>query len=178
MANIHFTPLRIGTSNAAGERISSVDPLLSRTNYFDGQLLKAADLARDQIYLDERLLELGQVFGAGIVRGLEPSLHSGHLLEVSPGIAIAPSGRVLQLSNTALRIDLLDSGLIATLNDGRIRSPARGLHALALTHTQVVDGVAEAFPKDLSTPRAPHVAAWAEGVELRQIGRASCRERV
>ena len=167
MANIHFTPLRIGTSNAAGERISSVDPLLSRTNYFDGQLLKAADLNRDQIYLDERLLELGQVFGAGIVRGLEPSLHSGHLLEISPGIAIAPSGRVLQLSNTALRIDLLDSGLIATLNDGRIRSPARGLHALALTHTQVVDGVAEAFPKDLSTPRAPHVAAWAEGVELR-----------
>lgn len=167
MANIHFTPLRIGTSNAAGERISSVDPLLSRTNYFDGQLLKAADLARDQIYLDERLLELGQVFGAGIVRGLEPSLHSGHLLEVSPGIAIAPSGRVLQLSNTALRIDLLDSGLIATLNDGRFRGPARGLHALALTHTQVVDGVAEAFPKDLSTARVPHVAAWAEGVELR-----------
>ncbi|BAL26835.1 hypothetical protein [Azoarcus sp. KH32C] len=167
MANIRFTPLRIGTTNAAGERISSIDPLLSRTNYFDGQLLKASDLNRDQIYLDERLLELGQVFGAGIVRGLDLSLQSGHLLQVAPGIAIAPSGRVLQLANTPLTIDLLNSGLIATLNDGRFRSYARGLYALALTHAEVVDGVAEAFPKDLAAPRVPHVAAWAEGVELR-----------
>jgi hypothetical protein len=167
MANIRFTPLRIGTTNAAGERISSIDPLLSRTNYFDGQLLKASDLNRDQIYLDERLLELGQVFGSGIVRGLDLSLQSGHLLQVTPGIAIAPSGRVLQLANTPLTIDLLNSGLIATLNDGRFRSYARGLYALALTHAEVVDGVAEAFPKDLAAPRVPHVAAWAEGVELR-----------
>lgn len=167
MANIRFTPLRIGTTNAAGERISSIDPLLSRTNYFDGQLLKASDLNRDQIYLDERLLELGQVFGAGIVRGLDLSLQSGHILRVEPGIAIAPSGRVLQLANTPLTIDLLNSGLIATLNDGRFRSYARGLYALALTHAEVVDGVAEAFPKDLAAPRRPHVAAWAEGVELR-----------
>lgn len=167
MANIRFTPLRIGTTNAAGERISSIDPLLSRTNYFDGQLLKASDLNRDQIYLDERMLELGQVFGSGIVRGLDVSLRAGHLVEVSPGIAIAPSGRVLQLSNTPLTIDLLNSGLIATLNDGRFRSYARGLYALALTHAEVVDGVAEAFPKDLAAPRRPHVAAWAEGVELR-----------
>ncbi|AKU14560.1 hypothetical protein AzCIB_4674 [Azoarcus sp. CIB] len=167
MANIRFTPLRIGTTNAAGERISSIDPLLSRTNYFDGQLLKASDLNRDQIYLDERLLELGQVFGSGIVRGLDISLQSGHILRVESGIAIAPSGRVLQLANTPLTIDLLNSGLIATLNDGRFRSYARGLYALALTHAEVVDGVAEAFPKDLAAPRRPHVAAWAEGVELR-----------
>lgn len=167
MANIRFTPLRIGTTNAAGERISSIDPLLSRTNYFDGQLLKASDLNRDQIYLDERMLELGQVFGTGIVRGLDLSLRAGHLLDVLPGIAIAPSGRVLQLANTPLTIDLLNSGLIATLNDGRFRSYARGLYALALTHAEVVDGIAEAFPKDLAAPRRPHVAAWAEGVELR-----------
>ena len=64
MANIHFTPLRIGTSNSAGERISSVDPLLSRTNYFDGQLLKAADLNRDQIYLDDAVdLILSHTYG-------------------------------------------------------------------------------------------------------------------
>lgn len=169
MATIHFTPLRTGTTNAAGERISSIDPLLSRTNYFDGQLLKASDLNRDQIYLDERLLELGQVFGAGIVRGLEPSLKSGHVLEVAPGIAIAPSGRVLQLNDTPLTIDLLDSGLIATLNDGRFRSHARGLYALALTHAEMIDGIAEAYPKDLSAPRTPHVSAWAEGVELRLV---------
>ncbi|MFT3758140.1 methyltransferase type 11 [Thauera sp.] len=167
MANIRFTPLRAGTTNAAGERISSIDPLLSRTNYFDGQLLKASDLNRDQIYLDERLLELGQVFGAGIVRGLEPSLRSGHVVEVTPGIAIAPSGRVLQLNGGPLTIDLLDSGLIATLNDGRFRSYARGLYALALTHAETIDGVAEAYPKDLAAARTPHVSAWAEGVELR-----------
>lgn len=167
MANIRFTPLRAGTTNVAGERISSIDPLLSRTNYFDGQLLKAADLNRDQIYLNERLLELGQVFGPGIVRGLEPSLQSGHVLNITPGIAIAPSGRVLQLSDSPLTINLLDSGLIATLNGGRFRSHARGLYALVLTHAQTVDGVAEAYPQDLAAARIPQVSAWAEGVELR-----------
>ncbi|MBP0622465.1 hypothetical protein [Cupriavidus consociatus] len=167
MANIRFTPLRLGTTNVAGERISSIDPLLSRTNYFDGQLLKAADLNRDQIYLDERMLELGQVFGAGIVRGLDISLQAAHILQVEPGIAIAPSGRVLQLNGQPLTIDLLNLGLIATLNNGRVRSYARGLYALALSHATVVDGVAEAFPQDLATRRTPHVAAWAEGVELR-----------
>jgi hypothetical protein len=167
MANIRFTPLRPGTTNAAGERISSIDPLLSRTNYFDGQLLKASDLNRDQIYLDERMLELGQVVGPGIVRGLDISLQNGHVVQVEPGIAIAPSGRVLELNDRPLTIDLLNLGLIATLNDGRVRSYARGLYALALTYASVVDGLAEAYPRDLAAPRTPQVAAWAEGVELR-----------
>jgi hypothetical protein len=57
---INFQPFAPGTTGSDGNRLGSIDPRLSRTNYFDGQLLKASDLTRDQIYLDERLLELGQ----------------------------------------------------------------------------------------------------------------------
>ena len=85
--DISFIPFRPGTSNADGQRIAVIDPRLRRTHYFDGQLLKASDLTRDQIYLDERLLELGQAFGSGIVRGLALSRPSSQVLRIAPGIA-------------------------------------------------------------------------------------------
>lgn len=164
--DIRFVPLETGTSAAGAQRIAQIDPRLRRTNYFDGQLLKASDLTRDQIYLDERLLELGQAFGGGIVRGLAVSRPGGQRLRVSPGIAVAPSGRVLQLAEAALEIDLADSTRLATLNDGRLTRLPRGLYLLALARAEVIDGVAEAYPRDLAAPRVPRVAAFAEGVQL------------
>jgi len=164
--DISFVPIQTGTSAPGAQRIAVIDPRLRRTNYFDGQLLKASDLTRDQIYLDERLLELGQAFGGGIVRGLAVSRPVGQLLRVSPGIAVAPSGRVLELADTALDIDLADSARLATLNDGRVTRLARGLYILALAHAEVIDGIAEAYPRDLAAPRIPRVAAFAEGVQL------------
>lgn len=164
--DIRFVPLETGTAAAAARRIAVIDPRLRRTNYFDGQLLKASDLTRDQIYLDERLLELGQAFGGGIVRGLAVSRPSAQRLRVSPGIAVAPSGRVLELSDSALDIDLTDSARLATLNDGRLSRLPRGLYVLALARAEVVDGVAEAYPRDLAAPRVPQVSAYAEGVQL------------
>ena len=53
------------------ERIADIDPRLTRTNYFDGRLLTAEDLTRDQIYLDQRLREVGQTMGHGVMQGLE-----------------------------------------------------------------------------------------------------------
>ena len=164
--DISFTPFRPGTSNADGQRIAVIDQRLRRTNYFDGQLLKASDLTRDQIYLDERLLELGQAVGSGIVRGLALSRPQPQVLRIAPGIAVAPSGRVLELSDTALDIDLADAARLATLNDGRIQRLPRGLYLLALTRAEVIDGVAEAFPRDLASARMPRVSSYAEGVQL------------
>ena len=163
--DIKFVPMSTGTTNAALERISSIDPRLSRTNYFDGQLLQASDLNRDQIYLDERVLELGQVLGQGIAQGLETSLVDFRRLHIEPGLAVAPSGRVLQLSR-ALDLDLLDSAFIATLNQGSYRRFQRGLYAVVLQFVEVVDGVAEAYPADLATRRKAQVSSYAEGVEV------------
>ncbi len=163
---INFQPFALGTTGTDGNRMGSIDPRLSRTNYYDGQLLKASDLTRDQIYLDERLLELGQSFGSGIAEGLELSLVDDHLLRVGPGLAIAPSGRVLQLSGRSLQADLQNSALIATLNQGVYRHFQRGLYAVALQHAEVVSGVAEAYPADLESRRQWRVSAYSEGVEL------------
>ncbi len=169
MTTISFQPYAPGTSDSAGNRIGSIDPRLSRTHYFDGQLLKASDLTRDQIYLDERLLEMGQVLGSGISQGLEVELIKNQLLRLHPGIAVAPSGRVLQLSGKTLEIDLQDSGFIADLNQGLYRRFNRGLYAVALKYAEVVDGVAEAYPADLASRRSWQVSSYAEGVELTLI---------
>ncbi|MEY2689231.1 MAG: hypothetical protein RL375_3430 [Pseudomonadota bacterium] len=163
---INFQPIATGSTGADGNRLGSIDPRLSRTNYFDGQLLKASDLTRDQIYLDERLLEVGQAFGSGIAQGLQLTLDGNQVLEVQPGLAIAPSGRVLQLSGRTLRADLRDSARVSTLNQGAVRRLARGLYAVALQHAEVVSGVAEAYPADLASRRQLRVSAYAEGVEL------------
>jgi hypothetical protein len=169
MTTITFHPYAPGITDSAGNRLGSIDPRLSRTNYFDGQLLKASDLTRDQIYLDERLLEMGQVLGSGIAQGLEVELVDNHILRLQPGIAVAPSGRVLQLSGTTLEINLQDSGFIADLNKGRYRRFSRGLYAIALKYAEVVDGVTEAYPADLASRRSWQVSSYAEGVELALI---------
>ncbi len=169
MTTISFQPYAPGTSDSVGNRIGSIDPRLSRTNYFDGQLLKASDLTRDQIYLDERLLEMGLVLGSGISQGLEVELIKNQLLRLHPGIAVAPSGRVLQLSGKTLEIDLQDSGFIADLNQGLYRRFNRGLYAVALKYAEVVDGVAESYPADLASRRSWQVSSYAEGVELTLI---------
>ena len=168
MANtLQFQPYAPGTTaTAGGARLGSIDPRLSRTNYFDGQLLKATDLTRDQIYLDERLLELGQAFGAGIAEGLDLDIADGRYVRVQPGLAIAPSGRVLKLSGRVLEADLQNSALIASLNNGAYRQFPRGLYAVVLQHAEVASGVAEAYPTDLESRRQWKVSEYAEGVEL------------
>jgi len=169
MTTITFQPYATGISDAVGNPIGSIDPRLSRTNYFDGQLLKASDLTRDQIYLDERLLEMGQVLGSGIVQGLEVDLVRNHLLQVRPGIAVAPSGRVLQLSGKTLEINLQDGAFIAELNDGKHRRFHQGLYAIVLQYSEVIDGVTKAYPADLVSRRQMQVSSYAEGVELALI---------
>ena len=165
MTTITFEPYAPGLTAGTGQRAGSIDPRLSRTNYYDGQLLKASDLTRDQIYLDERLLEMGQILGSGIARGLELTLVDNHVLRVQPGIALTPSGRVLQLSDKVLEINLQDSGVIADLNQGLYRRFQRGLYAVALRYAEVVDGVSESYPSSLSS-RQWRVSSYAEGVEL------------
>lgn len=163
---ISFVPYAPGTTDSQGQRIASIDPRLSRTNYFDGRLLKASDLIRDQVYLDERALEIGQVLGSGLVRGLDLTLRDNYRLQVSPGLAIAPSGRVLQLSGQTLEVNLGNTALITSLNQGYYRRFRRGLYLVALQYAEVGSDSAEAYPADLASRRSFNFNSFAEGVEL------------
>ena len=135
MSDILFQPL--GSPTPAGEgldHLADIDPRLTRTHYFDGRLLTAEDLTRDQIYLDQRLRELGRVLGSGIMAGLELSFDRfTGLLTLQPGQALTPLGRVLELG-TPLVVNLGDRALISTLNEGKYRSLNRALYAVVLRY--------------------------------------------
>lgn len=133
---------------------ADLNPLLTRTHYFDGRLLTAADLTRDQLYLDQRLREVGQALGRGVVRGFAASLQGGRIT-LQPGIAINGNGRVLQL-RTPLVLDLNDRATIAGLNDGQHLHLETGLYALVVSYVEEGSGSAEIFPRDLDGRSIQH----------------------
>jgi len=167
MSEILFQPL--GNPTAAGERLSTIadiDPRLTRSHYFDGRLLTAEDLTRDQIYLDQRLRELGRVLGSGIMSGLELSFDRfTGLLTLQPGQALTPAGRVLELG-TQLIVNLGDRALISQLNDGNYRRFNRALYVVVLRYVDVATDVAEVFPKDLGAKRGSEYALVTESVQM------------
>lgn len=133
---------------------ADLHPLLTRTHYFDGRLLTAADLTREQLYLDQRLREVGQALGSGVVEGLAVTL-SGGRLSIGPGLAVTEAGRLLQV-RTPLPVNLNDRGTLAGLNDGQFARLPHGLFALVLAYAERPSGVAEVFPRDLTGRTAQH----------------------
>jgi len=167
MNEILFQPL--GDPIAAGEsleHIADIDPRMTRTHYFDGRLLTAEDLERDQIYLDQRLREIGKVLGHGVINGLDLSFDpfSG-LLTLAPGQAMTPLGRVLQL-NSQLLVSLGDRALIAQLNHSKYRQFNRALYAVVLRYVDVATDIAEVFPTDLASKRGADYALVTESVQM------------
>lgn len=153
-------------SSEEAERVASLDPRLSRTHYFDGRLLKATDLTRDQIYLDERSREIGRALGSGIVQGLELELTGDYRLIVSAGMALAPSGRMLELNGRKLEANLADYASISQYNQGTHRHLRRGLYAVVLHYTEIGTDAAEVYPRDLAEQRKFHFNSYSEGVVL------------
>lgn len=162
---IGFQPFVIPEISQEGLRKSSLDPFLSRSNYFDGRLLKASDLTRDQQYLDERLLQTGRVLGAGVVNGLTAELSTDQQITVSPGLAVTASGRVLEAVNR-LKVDLTERATIATLNQPPLRYFNRGLYAVVLQYSEKGVGIAETYPEDIGKTTEPRINSYEEGVEL------------
>ncbi|MEH6443766.1 MAG: hypothetical protein V7784_07710 [Oceanospirillaceae bacterium] len=181
--NSEFSPVNSAdNANQQAQRnadLASIDPKLSRTNYYDGRLLKAADLIRDQLYLDERLREVGRVLGFGVVRGLDVMLSEDGKLTITNGLAVSPAGRVLELKtatddNTdatatttapALQINLYDSAQLGALNNN-FRRFTRGLYAVCLQYAEQGSGSSEIYPRDLAAQRGFHFNAYSEGVEI------------
>lgn len=169
MSDIIFQPL--GKPVPSGkdldkDKLADIDPRLTRTHYFDGRLLTAEDLTRDQIYLDQRLRELGRVLGSGIISGLQLDFDrfKGELT-LKPGLAMTPAGRVLELDKP-LTVNLRDSALISTLNEGNHSRLSRGLYAVVLRYIDVGTDIAEVFPKDLGAKRGFQYAMISESVQM------------
>jgi hypothetical protein len=168
MANqLTFQPLGSPVTIFKGlERVADVDPRLTRTHYFDGRLLTADDLNRDQLYLDRRLREVGQTLGQGILRGLDLTFtNATGLLRLSPGLAVTAAGRVMQLSRD-LTVDLGDRAMLISLNEGFGQRLERGLYAVVLRHIEIGTDIAEVFPTDLGEKRAFQFDVISEAVQL------------
>ena len=76
--------------------IPSATPL-TRLNYFDGKFLRANDLKAEQNYLRHLVRLSNQAGGSGVVHGFDLTLGGSDTLELGPGLAINPDGRVLLL---------------------------------------------------------------------------------
>lgn len=155
---VQFTPLQGPAAPTAPVlKVIQPEPELSRTYYQDGRLLTAEDLNRDYAYLDRRLLDLGIALGDGIVQGLLASMADGHTIRVTQGRGVAPSGRVIAYSaadsTTTLNADLADLGTQLTLNGAGFSGIGDGLYAVVLLHGEQPTGIAEVFPRDLTTTR-------------------------
>lgn len=164
---VSFHPL--GTPQPASatlDRIADIDPRLTRSHFFDGRLLTAEDLIRDQIYLDQRLREVGRTLGTGVVNGLDLTFDDvTGSLRLNPGSGVTSAGRTLEL-NSDMRVELGDRALISSLNEGRNRRFNRGLYAVVLLHAEEKNDIAEVFPTDLGADRGVEADVVSETVQL------------
>ncbi len=164
---IVFQPLGNPVTNYADLTVSAdVDPRMTRTHYFDGRLLTAEDLIRDQLYLDRRLKEVGQVMGQGVLKGLDLTLNPNNGdLTLEPGLAINEMGRVLQLSSQ-IKVNLAERAEIIDLNTKEYQYFNRGLYAVVLKYTEFGTDIAEVFPTDLGSQKTVQFDVTTEAVQL------------
>jgi hypothetical protein len=173
---IQFTPLQgpvATTATVAVLKVIQPEPQLSRTYYQDGRLLTALDLNRDYAYLDRRLLDLGVALGDGVVQGLVASMTDGHTISMTQGRGVAPSGRVIAYSTAdttvPLTADLADVGMQVTLNGAGFSGIGDGLYAVVLLHGAQPTGIAEVFPRDLTSTRITYETI-VDTVEIALVG--------
>ncbi|RKZ70630.1 MAG: hypothetical protein DRQ44_00130 [Gammaproteobacteria bacterium] len=166
-STVVFSPSTLPNLEDA-KKVGSLDPRLSRTDYFDGRLLTATDLIRDQTYVDERVLEVGRALGSGVVRGLAVELSDDkRYLRINPGLAITESGRVLEVtSEKPLEIDLYDRALLINLNSGRYRRFKRGLYAVTIQYAELGSDSAESYPADPTEKNEFQYDSFVEGSEV------------
>jgi hypothetical protein len=81
--------------------VTVIDPStpLKRLNYFDGKFLRASDLDLEQGYLRQLVAISNQGLGPGVVYGYDTTLGGGDTIQIGPGLAIDPSGKVLLMQS-------------------------------------------------------------------------------
>lgn len=111
-----------------------------RTAFFNGRLLSAEDLQREQALRAQGDARLARALGCGVVKGLQVSLATGSArLHVSAGMGITPSGEVIEVGNLEVTLTAAGSSTQGggfALCEGALtdlRAPGEGLHLLVLT---------------------------------------------
>lgn len=125
---------------------------LARTYFFNGRLLSAEDLQREQTLREAGQRRLAQLIGCGIERGLvvtradasAGSAGSGRLA-ISAGLGVTPSGEVIEVGDFTLDLAAAASAsraggfgaCAAAFGNG---GALAGLHLLVLTPGWIADG--------------------------------------
>ncbi|WP_034410454.1 hypothetical protein [Derxia gummosa] len=110
----------------------------ARTYFFNGRLLSAEDLQREQIAREAGQRRLARLAGCGIERGLGVTLAGARLIGIGAGLGVTPSGAIIE--TTGFELDLAGSGAGGTAA-GRFGDCAArfgSLGALAGTHLLVL----------------------------------------
>ncbi|WP_319549546.1 hypothetical protein [Desulfogranum marinum] len=84
-------------NSMGGHTVISKESPLKRLHYFDGKFLRAVDLNLEQQALLHQVRLSNQASGSGVVHGFSCALAGGDRLDVGPGLAIDPDGRVLHM---------------------------------------------------------------------------------
>lgn len=111
---------------------------LGRTAFFNGRLLSAEDLQREQALREANERRLARLIGCGIEHGLRVEGQTGStLLAIAAGLGVTPSGYVIEFPDT--RVDLAAAAVTGARRgfascdafaDSTVRA---GLHLLVLT---------------------------------------------
>ena len=120
-----------------------------RSYFFNGRLLSAEDLRREQDQRAGGQHRLARLMGCGVASGLRVSrLGTASKLRIAPGLGVTPSGELIE-------IDQLDLDLSAATRSGRLGGfgncaagladgqPLAGLYLLVLTPAWTPQGRAQ-----------------------------------
>lgn len=127
----------------------------ARTFFFNGRLLSAEDLQREQGQREAGQRRLAQLIGCGIATGLGVAAGVGSTkLSITAGLGVTPSGEVIEVGS--LEVDLQTAsrprragGFSACEAAFNSNAPIAGLHLLVLTPTWISDGRAPTLLGDV-----------------------------
>jgi len=118
-----------------------------RSYFFNGRLLSAEDLQREQSVREGGERRLARLLGCGIAEGLQVSASGSRRLSIAAGLGLTPSGEVIDIEAIDLQLDAAGGAagagfaMCAAGLAGGV--PLAGLYLLVLTPTWTPQGRAE-----------------------------------
>lgn len=150
------------------------DDRRERPRWFDGRLLTARDLSREQQYFLTREADLGKAAGSGVATGLSVAPGDGpQTITIAAGHGVTPSGELVLLEHP-LQLNLTDIPRAEQLSGkfglGRIPVPPlrsrTGLFALGLRPVEFTANPVGAYPTSITGQRTVEDGDIVEGTAV------------